>query len=255
MSKNKFEIHGDIIYISHPNWNFIASATIRDDYLDEIQNVTWCKNGDYLYSNKLKKYLHIYIMRKWYGDKCYEKMSSEDYVVDHMDNNGYNCCINNLCFLTNDENKAKGMTVDKLSKEKVYLALSLYKDFSTQLYQMTLFFNYSAVAKISKLRSPAVIELAYLLYDREYELILNDARKVLYDYRRDYSFEPEKLNFIDYHIEGRYGYHCSKEKYDDYVSGKHNQGVCFMIKVAPIKNWLPDDKKLFFYLRENPTEA
>ena len=37
MSKNKFEIYGDKILISHPNWDFIASATIRDDYAEELQ--------------------------------------------------------------------------------------------------------------------------------------------------------------------------------------------------------------------------
>ena len=43
MSKNKFEIKGDIITINHPNWNFLAHATVRDDYIDEIQSVTWSK--------------------------------------------------------------------------------------------------------------------------------------------------------------------------------------------------------------------
>ena len=38
MSKNKFEIYGDKILISHPNWDFIASATIRDDYAEELQS-------------------------------------------------------------------------------------------------------------------------------------------------------------------------------------------------------------------------
>lgn len=41
MGRNRFEIHGDKIFISHEKWNFIASATVRDDYIDEIQSVTW----------------------------------------------------------------------------------------------------------------------------------------------------------------------------------------------------------------------
>lgn len=117
-SKNTFSLNGDVISISHPDWDFIAHATIRDDYLEEIQSVTWSKNGNYLYNQKLGGYLHIYIMRKWYGDEVCKQMKADDYVVDHMDNNGYNCCIDNLYFLISDENKAKGMTVDKLSKEK-----------------------------------------------------------------------------------------------------------------------------------------
>ena len=38
-SKNKFDISGDQITISHPDWDFRATATIRDDYAEEIQSV------------------------------------------------------------------------------------------------------------------------------------------------------------------------------------------------------------------------
>lgn len=253
MSKNKFEIYDDKVIISHPDWGFIAYATVRDDYIEEIQSVTWSKKGNYLYSSKLKKHLHIYIMKKWYGDDCYKKMKSEKYVVDHMDNDGCNCCINNLSFLIDDENKAKGMTVDKRNKDKMHLALSLYKDFDTQLYQMTLFFNLPAIAKISFLKSPAVIELAYLLYEREYELVLNDARKVLLDYKKDQSFEPEKLSNVDFHIEGCYGDHCSKEVYDKNISGSHC--ICIMEKIAQKKNWNLADKVQLFRLRGEPIKG
>ena len=41
MSKNAFEIDGDIISITRPEWGFKAYATVREDYLDEIQSVTW----------------------------------------------------------------------------------------------------------------------------------------------------------------------------------------------------------------------
>jgi len=70
----------------------------------------------------LSSYIHC---EKWYEEEFYEAMKANDYVVDHMDNNGYNCCIENLCFLTSDENKAKGMAVDKLSREKMHIAVWL----------------------------------------------------------------------------------------------------------------------------------
>ena len=59
-----------------------------------------------------------YMRRKWYGDDTFETMKDEGYVVDHMDNDGHNCCIDNLYFLIMDENKAKGMTLDKMSVDK-----------------------------------------------------------------------------------------------------------------------------------------
>ncbi|MCR4719077.1 MAG: HNH endonuclease [Firmicutes bacterium] len=246
-SKNIFTIEGDGITISHPEWDFVAFATIRDDYLEEIQSVTWSKKGNYLYNEKLGGYLHLYIMRKWYGDEMCEQMKSNGYVVDHMDNNGRNCYIENLCFLAEDENKAKGLTVDKMSKEKTHIALSMFKDFSTDLKQITIVFNYPAVAKISTLDSPAVIELAYLLYDCEYEMVINDARTILLDYMKRNVFEPEKLHNVDYHIEGTYRKPYSKKTYDEYI--KSGRSVCFFVKKAPMLGWNLKEPKNFFHLR------
>lgn len=250
MSKNVFEICGDIIFISHPKWDFVAIASIKDSYVQELQSVTWSKNGDYLYSDKLKQYLHIYVIRKWYGDDMYEKMKEDGYVVDHMDNDGHNCCINNLCFLINDENKAKGMTIDKMSAEKSHIALSMYKDFETKLFQITIVFNYPAKLILSNLGRSAVLELAFFLYDCEYEMVINDARAILYDYRRDFSFAPETLHCIDYHMEGSYGTPVPIEYFDKYKDGIHrNRTACF-IKKAPLAGWKKGDNQQYFVLHE-----
>ena len=172
-------------------------------------------------------------------------MYQNGYVIDHMDNNGHNCSIDNLCFLLADENKAKGFTVDKMSEEKTHIALSLYKNFSTELIQITIMFNYPAIAKISKINSPAVIDLVYLLYDREYPEVINDARTILYDYYREHIFEPKKLHYIDYHIEGAYGAPIPIEVYDEYVAGGHGHAICFFNKIAPIRNWQKNDSICF----------
>lgn len=250
MSRNKFEIYGDRISISHSDWDFVASASVKEDYAEELQSVTWSKNGEYLYSSKLKEYLHVYIMRKWYGDETYEKMKEDGYVVDHMDNDGHNCCIENLCFLISDENKAKGMTVDKMSSDKSHIALSMFKDFDTKLFQITIFFNYPAKLILSNLERPAALELAFFLYDCEYEMVINDARAILYDYRRDFSFAPEKLHCIDYHMEGSYGTPIPVEYFDEYQSGIHGNKVVCIVKKSPLKGWNKDEKRRFFVLRE-----
>ena len=253
-SKNTFSINGDRISISHPDWDFIATASIRDDYAEELQSVTWSKNGEYLYNQKLGGYLHIYIMKKWYGEETYEQMHADGYVVDHMDNNGYNCCIDNLFFLLENENKAKGFTVDQYSKEKTHIALSLCRDFNTNLFQITIVFNYPAVAKISTLESPAVIKLAYLLYDRDYPEVINDARTILYDFKREGSFEPEKLHHSDYHIEGEFGLPVPKEEYDRYIEGNHGHAVLFFNRKAPMLGWKVDEKRHYFHLLGSPSK-
>ena len=251
-SKNTFTISGDHVSISHPGWDFIATATIRDDYAKELQSVTWSKNGDYLYNAKLGGYLHIYIMKKWYGEGTYEQMKEEGYVVDHMDGNKRNCCIDNLFFLMENENKAKGFTVDQYGKEKTHIALTLCRDFETKHFQITIVFNYPAITKISTVESPAVIDLAYLLYDRDYPEVINDARTILYDYNRDYTFEPEKLHFVDYHIEGAYGLPMPIEAYDRYIEGGHGHTVFFFNKKAPMLGWKAEEQRQFFHLRGKP---
>lgn len=251
-SRNTFTINGDLVTISHPDWDFRATATIRDDYAEELQSVTWSRNGDYLYNAKLGGYLHLYIMKKWYGEEIYERMKEEGYVVDHMDGDKHNCCIDNLFFLIENENKAKGFTVDQYNKEKTHMALTLCRDFETKHFQITIVFNYPAIAKISTVEGPAVIDLAYLLYDRDYPEVINDARTILYDYNRNYTFEPEKLHFADYHIEGEYRLPVSKEAYDSYIEGGHGHTVFFFIKKAPMLGWKAEEQRQFFHLRGKP---
>lgn len=250
MSKNKFRVCYNSVTISNDEWESLASATIRDDYAEELMSVTWSKKGEYLYSNKLKMYLHIYIMKKWYGEDVYDEMRKAGCVVDHMDNSGFNCKIENLAFLLSSENKAKGLTVDKISKTKTHIALSMFSDFYTGLKQISISFNYPAKAILSSLENPAVIELVFLLYKSKYEMVINDARKILYDYFENYSFDIEKLNFDDYHIEGCYGEQGSLERYNKYISGEHSAPVFFFIKKAKINNWTLDQQRFFFHLRK-----
>lgn len=69
-------------------------------------------------------------------------MKEKGFVIDHMDNDKHNCCIDNFCFLKNSYNKAKGLTFDQENVDKRYIALSIYKDWETELFQIAIFFNY-----------------------------------------------------------------------------------------------------------------
>lgn len=140
-SKNTFNREGNLIYITRPDWDFIATASVRDDYEAEMRSVTWGLNKDRYPHNARLGTLHSYVMKKWYGEDTCQKMKAEGFVIDHMNNNSTNSNISNLCFLSSDENKAKGMTVDKLSARHELIALSMYKDFDTGLFQTTIVFN------------------------------------------------------------------------------------------------------------------
>ena len=67
-----------------------------------------------------------------------------------------------------------------------------------------------------------------------------------------YTFVPEKLHDVDFHIEGSYGIAAPVEVYNEYLAGGHGHCVSFVIKKAPISNWTLNNKHQFFHLRGKP---
>lgn len=200
-SKNKFEVHGETIHISRDEWSKLACTTYREDYYDELKSVTWGESKGYLKSQKLG-YLHRYIVSKWYGQELLDEMTKAGWVVDHMNNNGFDCEISNLYFLSSDENKAKGFTVDKKSEAlRSRIALNMFKDFTTGLFQITIFFNDEMYFVNSITGESFQVSSLKLLYNADYTLVINDARTILLNYEQNKKFELGKLHFIDYKIE------------------------------------------------------
>lgn len=99
------------------------------------------------------------------------------------------------------------------------------------------------------LERDAVVELAFLLYDADYRIVINDARSIMLDYRNNYEFIPNKLRFIDYQIEGSYGVAPGIKWFEEYISGKHGHGVALLNRVAPIKNWTKEKKREYISIR------
>jgi len=250
MSKNKFSVIDNTIYISRPEWNFIAQATIRDDYVDEIKSATWGLQKNRYPHNARLGTLHSYVMKKWYGEEICNEMKEKGFVIDHMDNESHNCCIDNLYFLAEAYNKAKGMTFDKENKDKRFIALTISRDFDTKLFQITISFNYPATLQLEGFEPPAVVELAYLLYEGDYRSVIADAQDILMDYKSHYIFRPEKLRAIDYHIEGCIGKAPPPEIHEEYLSGTHGHGVIYFNRLAPQKGWSKENKQELFILTD-----
>lgn len=247
---NSFEISNNRIYISNPEWNFIATTTLREDYVDEIINATWgLKNGRYPYNSKLGT-LHSFIMKKWYGEETCKEMKEQGYVIDHIDNISHNCCIENLAFLSDAYNKAKGLTFDQENKDKSFIALSIFKNFETGLYQITIVFNYPATLNLAGFDKNAVIELVYLLYEGDYRRVIQDAHNILLDYYESYTFNPEKLRMIDYDITGCIGKAASPEIHKEYINGQHKRTVFLFHKKAPLNNWTKESCRKSFIISD-----
>lgn len=200
-SKNTFERINDDIYIYRDGWKSVALVTYREDYYDELTSVTWTANKGYL-SNRNLGLLHRYIMSKWYGKNMLDDMTQQGWVVDHMNNNGFDCRISNLEFLPKRYNVAKGQTVDvETEKMRHHIALTMCKDFSTELYQIHIGCNDRIALLDTKTGKSQLLAQLKLLYDCDYTMVVNDALGILLDYEKYGKFEIDKLHCIDWKAE------------------------------------------------------
>lgn len=196
-SKNTFEIINDQIYIGRDGWDKMGVTTYREDYYDELKEVTWTRNRGYLVNNKLGS-MHRYIMKKWYGEDVVRDMDAKGWVVDHMNNDGMDNRICNLEFLATRFNVAKGQVLDVESENMIdHIALNIFKDFSTGYYQISIGFN-DIVSLVNKETGKAQeINEMYLLYNCDYRLVINDAEQILLDYSLEQKIQLDKLKCID----------------------------------------------------------
>lgn len=199
-SKNSFLVNGNTISINREGWDSLALATYREDYYAELTKYTWSINKGYPTNATLGGGLHRYMMAKWYGKEILDDLTSKGYVVDHMNNNHMDCRISNLEFLKHNRNVAKGQYLDKESKQMEHrIALSLFKDFSTGCYQITIGCNDTIVTKDAK-GQEHYINAIKLLYNCDYSLVILDAEAILTEYEEHNGFSLNGLRYCDKRI-------------------------------------------------------
>ncbi len=196
-SKNEFSIHGDTVWITREEWSSAAFATYREDYYEELSSHTWGLKNGYPNNDALGGGLHRYMMAKWYSEEELRAFTEKGYVVDHMNNNHMDCRICNLEFLTHDRNVAKGQYLDKESEKMRHkLAVSIFKDFITGYYQMTIGCNDCIVTKDAQGKEHLINSIK-LLYDCNYALVILDAEALLTQYAEDNSFSLQYFRYKD----------------------------------------------------------
>lgn len=197
-SLNTFSRREDEVEIYREEWKKVALTTYREDYYDELTSVTWTDSKGYLTNGKLGA-LHRYIMEKWYGEEMLSEMTSQGWVVDHMNNDGFDCRISNLEFLPTRHNIAKGQTVDVEAEAlRRHIALSMFKDFSTGFYQIHICCNDPISLWNAATREAQPLARIMFLYDCDYRIVVNDARDILLDYELYKKIPLEKLHYVDF---------------------------------------------------------
>lgn len=196
-SKNRFEVNGDTITIMRDGWDELAFATYREDYFDELSTHTWGLVNGYLYNSTLGGYLHRYMMAKWYSEDVLKDLTGKGYVVDHLNNNHLDCRITNLEFLKKNRNTAKGQYFDtEASQLRERLAVSLFKDFSTGCYQITIGCN-DTIVRTDANGSKHYINEIKLLYDKDYPIVILDAEAILTEYESSGRISLSHLRHCD----------------------------------------------------------
>ena len=118
-----------------------------------------------------------------------------------MNNDHTDCRLSNLEFLKKSYNTAKGQTFDVDSKRlKNYIAVNLFKDFTTNCYQVTIGFN-ATMGFIDSSNTIKLVNAVYFLYDCDYSIVVNDAENMLLEYETSRKITVKRNNSCSYRIE------------------------------------------------------
>lgn len=196
--KTSFKVCGKDIIISRDDWQ--AITTNHRDLYSIVSKKEWRKDSHGYIVNSSLGYLHRYVMQFWYGEEMLHEMTKCGFVVDHLNNNPEDCRLSNLEFLRKAYNTAKGQVFDVDSKNaKKAIALTLFKDFSTGCYQITIGCNATIIIKIDG--QEKFVNSIYFLYDCDYSIVINDAENILREFETEGSFSIQRTNACDCQVE------------------------------------------------------
>jgi hypothetical protein len=213
MDKNErisLEVWNDKISINIIGMNKLAFIDYTPEMYELIRNAKFRipeteeakENYKYPYSNVYKKTLHQISFDYYFGEEFRKEAYSKGYIIEHLDNDGFNCSISNLFLLKKIKNTYKGWNFDKVvDNSKHIVALKIYHVLENRTFQITIVFNESYrndhIGKsLGKVR---------LLYPYNYEIVLQDAEQIIeaISNRENINFErwKEIYRFKDIRIE------------------------------------------------------
>ncbi|EYE87246.1 hypothetical protein Q428_14350 [Fervidicella metallireducens AeB] len=181
--KISLSVYNNKIAINIDGLHKLAFVNYTEDLLEIIKNARFrvpnnteaINKYKYPYSNKYKKYLHQIVFDYYFGEDVRKKLYELGYIIEHLDNDGFNCDISNLFILKDIKNTYKGWHFDKESKIALpILALKIYHIMENRTFQITIVFNQTFINSKNK-----TLDTIRLLYDYNYEIVLQDAEQIL----------------------------------------------------------------------------
>ena len=130
----------------------------------------------YPYSNECGKTLHQIAFDHMFSEEFRKELYDKNFIIEHLDNDGFNCVGSNLFFLLKVKNTYKGWHFDKITRDFVKtVSMRIYHIQENQTFQIVLCFNEVFINNITR-ESLAVIKL---LYPYNYEIVLQDAEQII----------------------------------------------------------------------------
>lgn len=258
------------IEFRNSDYDFFGYTDYREDIWTNLNEVNWyvnekkLLNGEktYIYTGSTmfgtRKALHQVIMKFWYGDDAVEEASLKNYIVEHHDNDAFNCMIENLSFASEDLNLAKAHTYDKNQPKLIQsVGIKFYKNFHTSEYQITAVFTdpYALALNDTLIQ----IDKLYLLYDDTFRIVLADANRVVDDLIEYQRINLRILSYKDITWEESKYFITDKDDKVDYSKGMHivtdDSGESYMVlgqdmKGKAIFNSTPPKKELYSKLNK-----
>lgn len=213
------------------------------------------KDYKYPYSNKYKKALHQIAFDYYYGEELRKKAYSQNYIIEHLDNDGFNCTISNLFLLRKIKNTYKGWHLDKVVKENKYIAaLTVFHVHENQSFQITIAFNETFTNK----ETGKVLDRVRLLYPYNYEIVLQDAEQIIESISKkeviNFSEWKSLYRFKDIHIDYEVEIELTEEEKLQppgtmiirdgqyyFLAGRSESSVGIVSSIPYEENWNPEE--------------
>ncbi|MBP1931980.1 hypothetical protein [Ammoniphilus resinae] len=178
-------------------YDLIKNARFRIPETEEAK-----EKYKYPYSNEYNKTLHQISFDYYFGEEFRKEAYKKDYIIEHLDNDGFNCSISNLFLLKKIKNTYKGWNFDKVSEESKHIAaLKIYHVLENRTFQITIAFN----EEYRNAHTGKSLGEVRLLYPYNYEIVLQDAEQIIeaISNRENINFERWKdiYRFKDIRIE------------------------------------------------------
>ncbi len=119
-------VYNDTISININGMSKLAFVNYTDGLLEIIKSARFrvpdtqeqINKYKYPYSNEYKKDLHQIVFDYYFGEDIRKYAYDLGYIIEHLDNDGFNCDISNLFILKKVKNTYKGWNLIKKQKKR-----------------------------------------------------------------------------------------------------------------------------------------